>query len=213
MGTQCNGYPIYLFEYLAADLGQPSPSPIQTIAVSLYRGGPMAFNAAGDICVASFIDSNVQCFDTSTHALTHDYRSEIVASPVGSIQPGGLAFDKNNILYLTSLFQGQVVKENTPGGSFELLAKLTTSAPNELDGNLVLRGGSAFYDQLSGSSGEFQRPRSGLRDLQRWRRDQLDQWDRRTGIGRRSHLERVLDDLLLLDCVSGSPQGSESRER
>jgi hypothetical protein len=138
------GAPIYIFKYLATDLGllnpPAQPSPIQA---KLYRGGQMAFNSSGDLCIASFIDGDVQCFDTSTGAKTYDYSAEISASGL-AIEPGGLAFDGANRLYLTSIFTGQLAKEVNPGGPIELLATLTAS-PYELNGNLVFRLPCAKY--------------------------------------------------------------------
>jgi hypothetical protein len=139
------GGSIYVFEYLAADLTSPNPhaQPV-LITAPMYRGNQMAFNMAGNLCIAGFIDQDVMCFNTSTGALTADYYAEIHASSVSPvIEPVGLAFDGNNRMYLTSVFGGQVVKEVNPGGPIVLLATPTT-APNELSGNLVLRG-TKFY--------------------------------------------------------------------
>ena len=139
------GEPIYIFKYLAADLTGPNP-PAQPnpIVADMFRGDQMAFNKSGNICIAGFIDEDVQCFDTSTSAQTADYRTEIHASGVSpAIQPAGLAFDGDNRLYLTSVFAGQVVREVKPGGPIALLATLI-SPPNLLNGNLVLRGGNLY---------------------------------------------------------------------
>jgi len=138
-GTDILG-PICILEYPAASLTMPNPSAgPMVIETTLYRGGQMAFDRGGNLCIASFIDGDVRCFNTSTGAQTRDYYTEIHSSVVGGIEPGGLAFDAANIMYLTSIFTGQVVKETSPGGSIVLLATLTAS-PNLLNGNLVLRG-------------------------------------------------------------------------
>jgi hypothetical protein len=137
------GQPIYIVEYLAANLTDLNPSPGTSITVNnMYRGDQMAFNASGNICIAGFIDEDVKCFDTSTGLSTADYFTEIQASGLG-VEPGGLAFDAANRLYLTSIFTGQVVREVKPGGPIKLLATPAT-APNQLEGNLVLRGGNLF---------------------------------------------------------------------
>jgi hypothetical protein len=132
--------PIHIFKYLAADLTLPNP-PAQPnpIIVLMQRGNQMAFNGAGHLCIAGFIDRDVQCFDPSTGAKTaENYHAEILASSVSpGIEPAGLAFDSANRMYLTSVFGGQVVKEVNPGGPIELLATLA-APPNQLDGNLVL---------------------------------------------------------------------------
>jgi len=138
------GAPIYIFKYLAAnlaDLNPPAePGPIMA---TMYRGDQMAFNASGNLCIAGFIDEDVKCFDTTTGAQTADYYAEIHASSVGGIEPGGLAFDAANRLYLSSVFTGQVVKEVSPGGPIVLLATLD-SPPNLLNANLVLRGANLY---------------------------------------------------------------------
>ena len=143
------GGSIYIFEYLAKDLSavvppaQPSP-----IAAAMFRGNQMAFNTSGNLCIAGFIDEDVQCFDTSTGTQTADYYAEIHASNVSPvIEPIGLAFGGDNRMYLTSVFSGQVVRESSPGGPIVLLATLT-AAPNELNGNLVFRGPCTKYPCL-----------------------------------------------------------------
>src|SRR5579862_981090 len=138
------GGPIYIFKYLAADLTLPNPTAQPNpIVADMYRGDQMAFNASGNLCIAGFIDEDVQCFDTSTGAQTADYRTEIHASAVGGIEPAGLAFDGANRLYLTSVFTGQVLKELKPGGPIVLLAT-PVSSPSLLNGNLVLRGTNLY---------------------------------------------------------------------
>ena len=135
--------PIFILEYLAADLSMPNP-PAQPspIMANMYRGDQMAFNASGDLCIAGFIDEDVQCFDTSTGALTQDYHAEILASGLG-IEPGGLAFDSYGRLYLSSIFTGQVIKETKKGGPLEVVATVD-SPPNLLNANLVLRAGELY---------------------------------------------------------------------
>ncbi len=139
--------PIYIFEYPAAELTlanpQAQPNPI---LAKMYRGNQMAFNTAGHLCIAGFIDEDVQCFNTSTGALSKDYRAEIAAAGLG-IEPGGLAFDKHDRMYLTSIFPGQVVRETKPGGPIVALATLT-SAPNLLNGNLALRDAELYVPTL-----------------------------------------------------------------
>lgn len=137
--------PIYIQEYLAADLTKLNP-PAQPnpITAQMKRGNQMAFNVAGDLCIAGFLDEDVQCFDTSTRKMTTDYFAEIQASKISPIiEPAGLAFDGNNRMYLTSVFGGQVAREVNPGGPIVLLATLT-SFPNQMDGNLVLRGNELY---------------------------------------------------------------------
>jgi len=153
-GTDLGGQ-IYILKYLAANLKLPNPpAEPMPIKAKLFRGNQMAFNVSGDLCIASFIDGDVQCFDTSTGALTHDYYAEIHASSVGGIEPGGLAFDGNDRMYLTSIFTGQVVKEVNPGGPIVHLATLTS----QLDGNLVLRGPNLYTSTYNVSPLTFSSP-------------------------------------------------------
>lgn len=113
----------------------------------------MAFNLSGDLCIASFIDGDVQCFNTSTAALTQDYKVEIAASGL-AIEPGGLAFDGNDRMYLTSIFTGQLAKEVNPGGPIVLVATL----PLQLQGDLVLRGGEIYVTAWNPSPPTFSSP-------------------------------------------------------
>jgi hypothetical protein len=141
------GGPIYIFEYLAAELTLPNPqAQPNPILANMYRGNQMAFIGA-NICIAGFIDEDVQCFNRSTGVLTKDYRAEISASGLG-VEPGGLAFDKEGRLYLTSIFKGQVVGETKPGGPIVALATLT-SAPNLVNGNLLFADGYLFVPTVS----------------------------------------------------------------
>ncbi len=152
-GTDLGG-PIYILKYLAADLALPDP-PAQPgpILATLYRGGQMAFNGSRDLCIASFIDKDVQCFNASTGAKTHDYSAEIAASGL-SIEPGGLSFDGDDRMYLTSIFTGQLAKETNPGGPIVLVATLSA----QLDGNLVLFGGDIYTSTFNISPPTFSTP-------------------------------------------------------
>jgi len=153
------GGPIYIFQYLAADLTLPNP-PAQPgfIKAPMTRGNQMAFNALGNLCIAGFIDEDVQCYDTSTFAKTADYYAEIHAAGISPIiEPGGLAFDRENRLYLTSIFGGQLAKEQRPGGPIVLLATLV-SYPNTLEGNLVLRGTNLYTSMFYFPPPEFSTP-------------------------------------------------------
>ena len=71
----------------------------------------MAWNKHGNLCIAGFIDENVNCYNTSTGALTQSYHAEIHASSAGAAEPLGLAFDSDNRLYLTSAFTGEVLRK------------------------------------------------------------------------------------------------------
>ncbi len=81
--------------------------PTETIATGLERGDPLAFDAAGDICVASFADLDVRCFN-SAGSQVYDYQSEI--QPNG-MEPAGVAFDASNRLIVSSAFSGTVLAE------------------------------------------------------------------------------------------------------
>lgn len=152
-GTDLGG-PIYIQKYPAANLTLPNPTPLPTpIKATLFRGNQMAFDGAGDLCIASFLDKDVQCFNTTTGALTHDYASEIAASGL-AIEPGGVVFDASNRMYLTSVFTGQLAKEASPGGPIELVATLTP----QLDGNLVLRSGNLYTSTYNVSPPTFSTP-------------------------------------------------------
>jgi hypothetical protein len=140
--------PIYIFEYLAANLTLPNP-PAQPIAIAanMYRGNQMAFNTSGDLCIVGFIDQDVQCFDTTTGAQTHDYYAEIHAAGISTPEPIGLAFDASNRMYLSDVFTGQVLKEVRAGGPIVVLATVGNST-TLLNDNLVLRGPNLYVPTL-----------------------------------------------------------------
>src|SRR5271166_1078180 len=101
-----SGYQVEIFEYTASQLKEPSPVPSGSpIITTLDRGLQMAWDASGNICLASFVAPTVQCYNPGTGALTFDYTSEIQAA---GIQPGGVAFGPGNILIVSSIFLDQV---------------------------------------------------------------------------------------------------------
>jgi len=105
-----SGYVANLYRYAAQDLVLPNPQPIDTIATGLRRGNQMAFDAQGNLCVASYFGQTVRCFDPNNHAQTFDYNAELAPS---GILPGGIAFDAQNRLYISG-FPGQVGVEQVP---------------------------------------------------------------------------------------------------
>ncbi len=109
-----SGYQVVIQKFLAAQLLNKTPVPSGTpILTTVGRGNQMAWDRFGNICIASFIAPNtVQCYDPSTAVLTYDYASEF-AGFVPAIQPVGLAFGPNNNLYVTSVFSGQLLYEQT----------------------------------------------------------------------------------------------------
>lgn len=91
----------------------PKPTTTATVTTTLGRGDQIAFDRLGNLCVASILVPNdVQCFNSSTGALVWDYASEF-AGFNATIQPVGLAFGPNNNLYVSSVFAGQIVFEQT----------------------------------------------------------------------------------------------------
>jgi hypothetical protein len=139
-GEDLGGAPIWIFRYRESDLADLNPPASGSFTAPMYRGNQMAFRKTNELCIAGFIDQDVKCFDPSTGTPTVDYYAEIHSSAVSPvIQPAGLAFDSSGMAYLTSVFGGQVLKEQ--GGTFVLLAKPATS-PFQLDGNLLLQQGT-----------------------------------------------------------------------
>jgi hypothetical protein len=158
---------------------------------NMYRGDQMAFDASGDLCIAGFIDEDVQCFDTSTGALTQDYHAEILASGLG-IEPGGLAFDSYGRLYLSSIFTGQVIKETKKGGPLEVVATVD-SPPNLLNADLLL------------STADREHSGRRLSGLHQRHGSRLHRRRRAAGFGERSSVGRQLVDLLF-DALNGKPE-------
>ncbi|MBV9266474.1 MAG: hypothetical protein JO061_09930 [Acidobacteriaceae bacterium] len=151
-GEHQPGYGVNIYKYLATNLQdeKPAQEPI-SILTGMIRGDQMAFRSPTEICIAGFIDEDVKCYDTNSGAQTADYYAEIHASKVSpAIEPAGLAFDSAGRMYLTSVFGGQVVKEVAPGGPIVQLADVT-SAPRELDGNLVLVNDTLYTTTYSTS--------------------------------------------------------------
>jgi hypothetical protein len=111
-GVSGEGYTVEIFEYLAKELLKETPVPVgPPITTNIVRGGQMAWDAFGDICIASwYYPEGAQCYNPSTRALAYDYSSEFQNA---GIQPLGLAFGPNNILTVSSLFTGQVFAEAT----------------------------------------------------------------------------------------------------
>jgi len=109
-GERGSGNVVKIFKY-KRPIAYPNCVPSQTYTTTLVRGDQMAFDAHGDICIASFIDSDVKCFDQAGTQVS-DYLHEITANGVvGSFQPNGLAFDASNRLYLGATFTGDVIAE------------------------------------------------------------------------------------------------------
>jgi hypothetical protein len=107
-----DGYVVAIFKYSAKELLKEAPVPVgPPILTTIEQGGQMAWDAFGDICIASwYAPQGVQCYNPSTGVLTYDYSSEFLNQ---GIEPIGLAFGPNNILTVSSLFSGQVFAETT----------------------------------------------------------------------------------------------------
>ena len=115
------GLTVEIFKYSAKELSKMSPVPTGSpIMTTLDRGDQMAWDASGNICLASFVAPTVQCFNPSTGALAFDYASEIQNA---GIQPGGITFGPGNTLIVSSIFLDQVWVEATARvGPMSLLA-------------------------------------------------------------------------------------------
>lgn len=138
--------PIYIFKFPAAALAGPTPAPLPIpIMASMIRGDQMAFDNKGDVCIAGFIDEDVQCFNTSTPTpvLVKSYGAMLQqASPV--IEPAGVAFDSSNRMYVSNVFWGEVAHETSPGSKIVTLATGLVFPPNLLNGNLTLIGSELY---------------------------------------------------------------------
>ncbi len=108
-GESGDGYTVEIFEYSAKELTKEAPVPVgPPILTPVTQGGQMAWDAFGDICIASWYSETVQCYNPSTRALVYDYYSEVHGA---GIEPAGLAFGPGNILTVSSLFTGEVYVE------------------------------------------------------------------------------------------------------
>jgi hypothetical protein len=141
--------PIYIFKFPAAALTGATPAPLTILPImaSMWRGDQMTFDNNGNLCIAGFIDQDVQCFNTSTQVLVKSYKAalSLFAKVFGSvIEPMGVAFDSSNRMYVSSVFTGEVAHETTPGGAIVPLASGLISPPNLLNGNLTLIGDELY---------------------------------------------------------------------
>jgi hypothetical protein len=130
-----------IYKYAASSLSSSNPTPIATWPTDMIRGDQLAFDALGNLCVASFPNEDVKCFDPVSHNLVFDYRSELVAFSGGAVEPGGFAFDTSNRLYSDNTFSAEIVREPIArGGSVAALAdNLTPQAEM-----LTLASGSLY---------------------------------------------------------------------
>jgi hypothetical protein len=109
-----SGYVVTILKFTAAQLLTKSPVPSGApILTTVGRGNQMAFDRLGNLCIASFIaPATAQCYNPVTGALLWDYAAEF-AGFVPTILPVGLAFGPNNNLYVSSVFAGQLIYEQT----------------------------------------------------------------------------------------------------
>jgi hypothetical protein len=129
-----------IYKYAASSLGSPNPTPVDMWATGMVRGDQLAFDAVGDLCVSSFANEDVRCFNPVSHNLVFNY-TELVDFSGGPVELGGFAFDDSNRLYADNTFTGQIVDEPTArGGSVVLL----TDDLTPLVQMLTLAGGSLY---------------------------------------------------------------------
>jgi hypothetical protein len=128
-------------------IAYPNCVPSKTYTTTLQRGDQLAFDAHGDICIASFIDENVQCFNQAGTQV-FDYQSEINSV----IEPVGLAFDASNRLYLDSAFNGDVIAEtNAHSAPFRHLSGSLTPTL----GYLTLRGNTLYVPSFFNDNARY----------------------------------------------------------
>jgi hypothetical protein len=118
-----SGYQVMILKFDSAQLLNKTPVPIpKVITTTLGRGNQMAFDRLGNLCIASFLaPPTVQCYNPNTGVLTYDYAKEFAgfvsscppSKVCPTIQPVGLAFGPTNNLYVSSVFAGQLVYEQT----------------------------------------------------------------------------------------------------
>jgi streptogramin lyase len=145
VGTQLgtSGATQIIYIYPAPSLSSLHPAPGSQIATGLKRGDQLAFDPAGNICIAAFIDETVRCFNPNTLAQVFDYNAEVLASGISpTIEPTGLAFDAAGHLYLNSTFAGQLIVEQGSGHSGPLTVLASGLIP-EVE-FLTLRAGSLY---------------------------------------------------------------------
>ncbi len=144
-GESDAGYTVEIFEYSAKELVKETPAPAgPPILTTVTQGGQLAWDAYGDLCIASWYSETVQCYNASTGALVYDYSSEFQNA---GIEPVGLAFNSDNLLTVSNLFSGQVLTETAPRtGPFNLMATGTVQ-PSDVGFLAVDNSGNLYLPE------------------------------------------------------------------
>ena len=153
-GESGDGYTVEIFEYSAKELLKKTPVPVgPPILTTVEQGGQMAWDAFGDICIASwYAPQGVQCYNPSTGALVYDYSPEFLNA---GIEPIGLAFGPNNILTVSDLFSGQVFAEATARtGPLNLIATGTVQ-PSDVGFLAVDSAGNLYLPEWHNVGGRY----------------------------------------------------------
>jgi hypothetical protein len=131
-------------------IAYPNCVPSKTYTTTLQRGDQLAFDAHGDICIASFIDEDVKCFNQAGTQV-FDYQHEIQNNGV-IVEPVGLAFDASNRLYIDSAFNGDVIAEtNAHSAPFRHLSGSLTPTL----GHLTLRGNTLYVPSFFNDNARY----------------------------------------------------------
>jgi hypothetical protein len=115
-------YAVNIYRYAAADVDLPSPVP-SIIPTDLIRGDQLAFDSAGDICLAAFASETVKCYAPGG-ALAYDYHAALLSATgaTATVEPAGVAFDNTGRLFVSSVFAGDVLSEASVHGPVSAIA-------------------------------------------------------------------------------------------
>lgn len=154
-GYGTSGYIVKILTFPAAQLLNKTPVPSATVIVTTVgRGNQMAFDRLGNLCIASFIAPNdVQCYNPTSAALVFDYAAEF-SGFVPTIQPVGLAFGPNNNLYVSSVFAGQIVYEQTEHSG--PMVSLATGLVNDIDYMAMDSAGFLYVTSYHNPEGRYE---------------------------------------------------------
>ena len=144
------GYQVVIIKFTAKQILKASPASSATIVTNLNRGDQMAWDAYGDLCIASWDSETVQCFNPGTGALVFVYASELF----GRLEPAGLAFGPNNILTVSDLFTGKVWVEAVPRQG--PMNELASGMVPDVDALAVDNSGALYLPSFHNPEGRYE---------------------------------------------------------
>jgi hypothetical protein len=104
------GFTAEIFRFTASSLTQANPTPVDTITPSppLVRGGQLAFDGSGNVCMGAWANSEVLCFTPAApHTMT-------TSGTIVGTQPSGLALGPGGQFFASDVNNGRLITVPTP---------------------------------------------------------------------------------------------------